>query len=151
MAPNEAIIAVGFEIRLGETVGMMNIAMPSIVIKMMREKFNQQWSRKTLAGTAEQTRMLRTLRRATLSLDARMEGPTLKVRDMVALRKGHLLRFDYPVDRPLELRVNGARRFTAQVVSTGGRMACVIQSVRRNGAQGTINDDDGASGSCAAA
>ena len=44
LAPNEAVVAIGVEIRIGETVGMMNIAMPSIIIKMMRQKFDQQWS-----------------------------------------------------------------------------------------------------------
>ena len=55
LAPNEAVVSIGVEVRIGETVGMMNIAMPSIVIKMMRQKFDQQWSvRKTHASEAEQ-------------------------------------------------------------------------------------------------
>ena len=55
LAPNEAVVSIGIEMRIGDTVGMMNIAMPSIVIKMMRHKFDQQWSvRKTLAGLIEQ-------------------------------------------------------------------------------------------------
>ncbi|MGB7761345.1 MAG: flagellar motor switch protein FliM, partial [Bryobacteraceae bacterium] len=55
LAPNEAVVAIAVEVRIGETVGMMNIAMPSIVIKMMRQKFDQQWSlRKTHASLAEQ-------------------------------------------------------------------------------------------------
>src|SRR5215472_14061434 len=67
LAPNEAVVAIGIEVRIGETVGMMNIAMPSIVIKMMRQKFDQQWSvRKTRASAAEQARVLRMVR------DARM-------------------------------------------------------------------------------
>ncbi len=58
LAPNEAVVAVGVEMRIGESVGMMNIAMPSIVIKMMRQKFDQQWSvRKTHASAGEQARV----------------------------------------------------------------------------------------------
>ena len=60
MAPNEAVVSIGIEVRIGEAVGMMNIAMPSIVIKMMRQKFDQQWSvRKTHASEVEQRRVLR--------------------------------------------------------------------------------------------
>ena len=63
LAPNEAVVSIGVEVRIGETVGMMNIAMPSIVIKMMRQKFDQQWSvRKTHANAGEQVRILRMLR-----------------------------------------------------------------------------------------
>ncbi len=130
LAPNEAVVAIGIEVRIGETVGMMNIAMPSIVIKMMRQKFDQQWSvRKTLASPAEQARVLRMVRDAKLSLEARLEGPTLTVRDLLALNEGHLLTFDYPVDRPVELLVNGTRKFTVQVVSTGKKRGCVIEQV----------------------
>src|SRR3984893_5077374 len=38
LAPKEAVVSVGVEVRMGDNVGMMNIAMPSIVIKMMRQK-----------------------------------------------------------------------------------------------------------------
>src|SRR6266481_9079526 len=83
MAPNEAVVSIGIELRIGESVGMMNIAMPSIVIKMMRQKFDQQWSvRKTHASEAEQSRVLRVLRQATLTVEALMEGPTLSVGDL---------------------------------------------------------------------
>src|SRR5438477_12445587 len=110
LAPNEAVVSIGIEIRIGETVGMMNIALPSIVIKMMRQKFDQQWSvRKTHASHAEQARILRFLREGLLSVEARLEGPTLTVRDLLRLSEGHLLTFDFPVERPIEILVNGMR------------------------------------------
>src|SRR5207302_2501928 len=86
LAPNEAVVSVGVEVRIGETVGMMNMAMPSIVIKMMRQKFDQQWSvRKTHASAVEQGRVLRLLREASLTMEAQMQGQTLKVRDLLDL------------------------------------------------------------------
>ncbi len=143
LAPNEAVVSIGIEVRLGETVGMMNIAMPSIVIKMMRQKFDQQWSvRKTHASVAEQARVLRLLREALLALEARLEGPTLSVRDLLELSEGHLLVFDYPVERSVELLVNGTRKYTAQVVGAGKRRACVIDQIRRMPGQGRISDGE---------
>src|SRR4051812_11088582 len=128
LAPNEAVVSIGIEVRIGETVGMMNIALPSIVIKMMRHKFDQQWSvRKTLASNNEQARILRILRQATLTVEARLEGPTLTVSDLLSLQVGHLLTFDYPVERSVELLVNGTRKYTAQVVGAGKRRACMIE------------------------
>ena len=145
LAPNEAVVSIGIEVRIGETVGMMNIAMPSIVIKMMRQKFDQQWSvRKTHASEAEQFRVLRVLRQATLTVEALMDGPTLSVGDLLSLREGNLLTFDFPVDRPIELVVNGARKFTGQVVSTGRKRACQIGAVRPLPYQGKMSEDAGA-------
>src|SRR5690242_6356311 len=116
LAPNEAVVSIGIEVRIGETVGMMNIALPSIVIKMMRHKFDQQWSvRKTHASETEQSRILRILRQGTLCLEARMEGPKLTVGDLMRLQRGHLLAFDFPVGRPVEMVVNGTRKFSAHV------------------------------------
>ncbi|MCU1237437.1 MAG: flagellar motor switch protein FliM [Candidatus Solibacter sp.] len=142
LAPNEAVVSIGIEVRIGETVGMMNIAMPSIVIKMMRQKFDQQWSvRKTRASDVEQSRVLRVLRQASLTVEARMEGPTLTVGDLLGMRVGNLLTFDFPVERPIELVVNGARKFTGQVVSTGRKRACQIGFVRPLPYQGKMSEE----------
>ncbi|MBZ5581472.1 MAG: flagellar motor switch protein FliM [Acidobacteriia bacterium] len=131
LAPNEAVVAIAVEVRIGETVGMMNIAMPSIVIKMMRQKFDQQWSvRKTHASEAEQARVLRVLREAALTVEAQLEGPTLAVEDLLSLSEGRLLTFDYGVDHPVELLVNGARRFTGHVVAAGRKRGFAIEAVR---------------------
>jgi flagellar motor switch protein FliM len=142
LAPNEAVVAIGMEVRIGEAGGMMNIAMPSIVIKMMRHKFDQQWSlRKTRASAAEQARMLRLVRDATLTLESRLEGPTLSVEDMLAMEEGHLLILDYPVNRPVELLVNGARKFRGQVVSSEKKRGCLIEEIRRPPAQPTSKEE----------
>jgi len=144
LAPKEAVVSIGIEVRIGDTVGMMNIAMPSIVIKMMRQKFDQQWSvRKSRASEAEQSRILRVLHQGSVALEARMEGPTITVRELLELREGHLLTFDYPVERPVELLVNGAHKFTAQVVSTGKKRACLLETIRPCPGQGRISDDSG--------
>jgi flagellar motor switch protein FliM len=136
LAPNEAVVSIGVEVRIGESVGMMNIAMPSIVIKMMRQKFDQQWSvRKTHTNTGEHARVLRMLRESALTLEARLEGPTVSMEALLGLSEGHLLTFDYPVDRPVELLVNGTRKFTAQMVSTGRKRACLVEKTRPSLAQ----------------
>ena len=128
LAPNEAVVAIAVEIRFGEVVGMMNIAMPSIVIKMMRQKFDQQWSvRKTHASEAEQARVLRLLGRAHMHLEARLEGPTLRVRDLLELAEGHLLTFDCPVESELRLIVNGHHKYSGHVVSTGRKRAFLLE------------------------
>jgi flagellar motor switch protein FliM len=142
LAPNEAVVSIGIEVRIGETVGMMNIALPSIVIKMMRQKFDQQWSvRKTHASENEQARILRILRQASLTVEARLEGPTLTVSDLLSLKVGHLLTFDFSVERPIEILLNGARKFTGHVVSTGKKRACQVERMRPAPSQGKIRDD----------
>ncbi len=119
LSPNEAVVSIGLEIRVGDNTGLMNIGMPSIVIKMLRHKFDQQWSvRKTDSTMAEQTRMLNLLKPTKLHLDARLEGPTLLVQDLLKLEPGHVLNFDYPLERPLRLIVNGQDKYEGHLVAT---------------------------------
>jgi flagellar motor switch protein FliM len=141
LAPNEAVVSVGIEVRIGEVVGMMNIALPSIVIKMM-PKFDQQWSvKKAQATVVEQGRLLSLLQEATFKLEARLEGPTVRVSDLLSLQEGQMLMLDFQCERPVELKVNGTRKYIAQLVSTGRKRACVIEQVRRDLTQGRINDE----------
>ena len=143
LASNEAVVAIAVEVRIGETVGMMNIAMPSIVIKMMRQKFDQQWSlRKTRASLAEQSRVLRYLRDASLLLEARLTGPTLTVQDLLSLEEGQLLTFDHPVGKPVELEVNGGRKFTGHVVTTGKKRAFQVEQIHTSPYSGNSSGDE---------
>ena len=119
LAPNEAVVAVGLEIRVGENTGLMNIGVPSIVVKMLRHKFDQQWSvRKTDSTEAEQTRMLNLLKPTRLHLDARLEGSTLLVQDLMTIEPGHVLTFDHAVGKPLRLVVNGQDKYEGHLVAT---------------------------------
>ena len=68
-----------------------------------------------------------------------MEGPILTMEDLLGLREGNVLVFDFPVSRAIELSVNGSHKFTAQVVSTGRKRACLVEMVRPPG-QGSTSE-----------
>ncbi len=120
LAPNEAIVAIGIEIRIGEVAGMMNLGIPSIIIKMLRQKFAQQWSvRKSEPTATEQARMLRLIMPAQVKFDARLTGPTVTVEDLLRLEPGYILEFDYPVHRPLQLILNGTQKFEGRIATNG--------------------------------
>ncbi|MGQ9916984.1 MAG: flagellar motor switch protein FliM [Bryobacteraceae bacterium] len=130
LAPNEAVVAIGIEIRIGEVSGMMNLGIPSIIVKMLRQKFDQQWSvRKSESTEEEQERMWRLLQPARLRFDARMIGPTLTVEQMLELKEGDILDLDYPVRQPLDLLVNGTRKYLGRVGTNGRRRVFQIETV----------------------
>ena len=138
LAPTEAVVAVGIEIRIGDNVGMMNIAMPSIIAKMMRQKFDQQWSmRRTQSTDAEKAAMLTRIRSSQLALDVRLRGPQLLARDLLRLAEGDVLTFDFPVGRPLDGLLNGKLRFAGRIVEAGRKRAFVVES----GPAGTESDN----------
>ncbi|MGA3202206.1 MAG: flagellar motor switch protein FliM [Bryobacteraceae bacterium] len=130
LAPNEAVVAISMEVRIGDTAGMMNIGIPSIIVKMLRQKFDQQWSvRKTRATEEERARVLRLIRPATIHLDARLERQKLGVETLLALKEGDVLAFDHPVERPLDITVNGRLKYQGEVVSAGRKRGFQIQEL----------------------
>lgn len=134
LAPNEAVVSVGIEIRIGEVSGMMNLGIPSIIIKMLRQKFDQQWSvRKSESTEEERSRILKLIKPSWLKMDARLVGPTLSVAQMLELQPDDLLVFDYPVARPVDLIINGSHKFQGQVATDGRKRLLQIEAVRADG------------------
>jgi flagellar motor switch protein FliM len=141
LAPSEAVVAIAIEIRIGDSVGMMNIAMPSIIIKMMRQKFDQQWSvRKTESTDREQTRMLDLIRDSGMTMEARLDGPTIRMQDLIRLEQGDILSFDFPVHRPLECLLNGKQKFHGRMVASGSKLAFQVKDVIEKPASNVLPD-----------
>jgi flagellar motor switch protein FliM len=110
---------------------MMNIGMPSIIIKMLRQKFDQQWSvRKTESTDAEQERMMGLIQPTHVHLDARLNGATLAVQDIMNLKVGDVLSLDQPIEKPIDLILNGKMKFEGLIVSNGRRRSHLIAGTR---------------------
>jgi len=134
LAPNEAVVAVSLEVRIAENSGMMNIGIPSIVVKMLRNKFDQQWSiRKSESTEKEQAAVLSLASQARMQLDGRLDGPTLLVEDLMNIKDGDVLTFDYPVGRLVDLTVNGKLKYRGRVVTSGRKRAFEIEEVHKAG------------------
>lgn len=125
--PGEAFVVTGIEVRIGETIGMMNLAIPSLIIKMMQAKVSSQSAgRRNRSNEKDQIRMLELIRPSQLELDARLRGPILTLDELLNLEQGDVLPFDYPVTRRLDCLVQGVLKYRGQVVSAGRRKALQI-------------------------
>ena len=121
LSSNEAIVAIGFEITMGESRGMMNFGVPSILVKMVGQKFEQQWSlRRRASAGADRARVRELAKKAPVRLDARIAGARIPVQDLLRLERGDILSLDTPVRRPVQLYVAGLPKFEAEVISSHG-------------------------------
>jgi flagellar motor switch protein FliM len=128
LAPNEALVAVSMEVRIGENSGMMNLGVPSIIIKMLRQKFDQQWSvRKTEITEDEHARILRLIKPARLLVDARLQGDSISVENLLNLKEGDVLQFDANLARPLDLLINGHLKYKGEVVAADRKRSFLVQ------------------------
>jgi flagellar motor switch protein FliM len=130
LSPTEAVVAIAIEIRIGDASGTLNVAIPAINIKMIGQKFEQQWMlRKTEPTEAEQSRMMALLRQAGVNLDARIMGPRLTVRDLLALDVGDCLKFDYRIEKQIDCTINGVAKLKGQVIDCNNKRAFIVEQL----------------------
>lgn len=130
LAPTEAVVAISIDVRIGEASGLLNIAIPSITLKMLGQKFDQQWStRRTEATELHQEKVLQIVKDAEVQIDARLRGPTLSVANLLKLKDGDILAFDYPVERPLDVLIGGRPKYRGQVMASGKKRSVVLKEI----------------------
>ncbi len=136
LSPNEAIVAIGFEITMGDARGMMNFGVPSILVKMMGQKFEQQWSiRRRTGSEGDRGRMRSLVQRIPLSVEARIRGTGISMKELVNLKKGDIVSLQVPIRKPVEVRLNGVRKFQAEVVAAGNQRGILIEQPIETGAE----------------
>jgi flagellar motor switch protein FliM len=130
LSPTEAVVAIAIEIRIGDASGTLNVAIPAINIKMIGQKFEQQWMlRKTESTEGEQVRMLTLLRNAKVTMDARLVGPRLVVRDLMDLDVGDCLKFDYALEQKVSFLMNGTEKFQGQVIEANNKRVFAVETL----------------------
>jgi flagellar motor switch protein FliM len=126
LPPNEAVVTIATEIQLAETSGMMNLGIPSSVVKQLRNRLDQHWSSRRGSSADESAKMLARVSDSAVSLDARVEGSSVAFEDLLGLSEGDILALDQGVDRPLTVSLNGVPTFSGQVMVSGRRRAVAI-------------------------
>lgn len=119
-APNDAVILLGFDVRVGDGRGMLNLVVPATV----GSSFAQGWERtRRSPSDAERLAVLEGLSRVPLPLVPVLETQ-IAARDLVALRAGDVLSLGIPVADPVRVRVGHETKFTGRL-GAGERGALV--------------------------
>lgn len=122
LSANEAVVAIGFEVTLGESRGMMNFGVPSILVKMIGQRFEQQWSmRRRTSQTDEGRTMAPIVEQTPVTLRAQIRGESMPFRSVLDLEVGDLISLERPIREPVEVRVNEVAKFSGRLVSVGRR------------------------------
>jgi flagellar motor switch protein FliM len=123
----ETVVTVGMDIKVGENVGTMNICIPSRMLKVIRSRFDQQWSirRQKVAGS-EADKILNLIRGAEVSISGVMRESNLTVDDLLKILPGDVIQLNKPMSEPLLLCVAGIPKFLGHVVVRRGKRAFEI-------------------------
>jgi flagellar motor switch protein FliM len=128
-APNEVVLLLGFEIRIGDTRGVLNFCIPAAAIEAVSGSFTRTWQRTKRQPTpAERAALHENLARLTMNVSA-MIDTTLSAGEFSRLRCGDVIALEHPVGQALDVRVNGKTKFKAQPQTHGRGAALAIEEV----------------------
>jgi flagellar motor switch protein FliM len=124
---NEIVILLGFDVRIGESRGMLSICIPAASIESMEDRVAQGWHRQPRTPTDIETRRLRTnLGRVPLPVTALLETRLL-ARDLVDLEPGDILTIGRSASQPVDVHVGTVPRFAGRLTATDGVAAVRIE------------------------
>jgi flagellar motor switch protein FliM len=129
VAPNEVVVAVGFEIKTGTRAGTMNFCIPFNVIEPVVDKLaTQSWIVYRRAGDLQnqRERIVKNLKRAEIELQAYLAETSITLSDLRNLQLGDIIQTDKPANRELIIRAEGNNKFAGKMGQWKGRRALKI-------------------------
>ena len=127
--PNEVVVVVGFELKMSNRAGTMNLCIPYNVIEPVVENLSaQSWfntSRNQKNSTLEET-IGRGLSRAPLTVTGLLATTTITLQDLTHMAPGDLLVTEKPAAQNVVLCVEGEKKFLAQIGQYKGKRALKI-------------------------
>lgn len=128
-APNEVVVLVVFDVRIGDARGMLNLCIPAALIELSGASFMQGWHRTRKDPSDEDRRRLRLgLRRVPLPVTARLDT-RLPARDLMDLQPGDVISLGRPVRDPVDVWVAQAGKFTGRLMRNERQAALSIVDV----------------------
>lgn len=126
-APNEVVVMIAFDMRIGTARGMMNLCLPASLIEAVGAHFGQAWHRQRREPNDVEKLWLReNLQRVPMRLTAMLEA-RLRTGELVALQPGDVLSLGVRADEPVEIRVGDTRKYTGRLTKHAGRVGVRIE------------------------
>lgn len=130
MLSSEKILSIGFEVRLPDARGTVDLAFPAVVSNALLRKLAVQGSYSERASSNQSERRLRErLLDCRFSLDLSLRPSPVTVGDLMELRPGSTLVLGQRVADPVPLSVAGKNMFEARAIQRGRMRAAQIENV----------------------
>ncbi|MEZ6194022.1 MAG: flagellar motor switch protein FliM [Phycisphaerales bacterium] len=124
--PNEVVVVVSFEVKMGTRAGTMSLCIPYNVIEPVIDKLSSQtWAayKKNKKDKQLRSRLEGHLETARLEVSAILADTTMNVNDLVNLQVGDVILTNKPASSPLSLSVGGKRKYIGQLGQYRGNRA----------------------------
>ena len=127
--PNEVVVVVGFELKMSNRAGTMNLCIPYNVIEPVMEELSaQSWfsAAKHQRSSELESAVASTLGRASVEVTAVLAETTISLKDLLLMAPGDLLITEKRADQPVVVCVEEEKKFLARVGKCRGNKALRI-------------------------
>jgi len=131
---SEIVLALRFEINVGDIAGTMSFCMPAVVIEPVLEKVGAEYTfygaRPQYADSETIEALAEIVVRTKATVEANMAGSVISVSDLMGLQVGDIIRLDNSVADESSITVNvcGKSKFKAKQGRIGNKQAIQIVS-----------------------
>lgn len=131
LPPAETVLAASIDFRVSETRGRMNFAIPALTVRSLWQQGEPLPSPSAVpADSGLQENLWQLVQPSTVTVEAQIPGVSIRLSDLINLAGGHVLKFDYPVSRPIPVRANQSYCFDGRLGRKGSRRVLRIESSR---------------------
>ncbi len=127
--PNEVVVVIGFELKMSNRAGTMNLCIPYNVIEPVMEKLSaQSWfsAAKNQKSDEIVKAVTGSLGRAGVEVTAILAETTISVHDLLLMSPGDVIVTDKRADQPVVVWVEEEKKFLARVGQSRGNRALRI-------------------------
>jgi len=114
VAPNEVVVAIGFEIKMGARAGTMSFCLPFNVIEPVMDKLlSQGWLayQRRVPADDRSEELAKGLGATHVNVVAYLAATTITMNELLTLHPGDLIQLDKPVKDEMVLQVEGKNKF----------------------------------------
>jgi flagellar motor switch protein FliM len=120
---NEVVVLLAFDLKVGETRGLLNLCVPATVIEATGAGFSQGWQQtRREPTTQEQQWLTENLGRVQLPVTTDVQT-RLTTRELILLQPGHVLSLGVPAETEVNVRVGNIIKFKGRLATASGRAA----------------------------
>lgn len=127
--PNEVVVVVGFELKMGGRSGTMSLCIPFNVIEPLIDKLaSQSWNQYKIGkgGDTLRDQLAGKLSRAPLRATGLLAETSITLGDLLNMATGDVIVTDKPASRPVALSIEGRKKFLAHLGQHRGNRALKI-------------------------
>lgn len=129
VAPNEVVVVIGFEIKMGARAGTMSLCIPFNVIEPVIAKLgSQSWYAYSRRGQRDDQshKITSSLHHAKVLLQCFLAETQITISDLVTLQVGDIIRTNKSHEASLILQIEGKNKFSGKIGQSRGMRALRI-------------------------